>query len=272
MKARKNKTIKPAVHIVQKELLQPYNPVSINLIGAGGTGGQVLTALARMNHALTALGHAGLSVRVFDDDKIDDANLGRQLFTTAEIGLYKSVALINRVNRFFGTNWKAETVRYEKEQLKDKDVASAVITISCVDTVQARFNIAEVLKYLSKNYGGRNHVQYWMDFGNSRTSGQVILSTLEKIKQPSSEIYKPIDNLPLVTDEFKELLYSSEQADNIPSCSLAEALTKQDLFINSALANCGASLLWQLFREGILFNRGFFLNLADFRTQPLKVA
>jgi hypothetical protein len=100
----------------------------------------------------------------------------------------------------------------------------------------------------------------------------VILSTLDKIKQPSSERYRPIEKLPLVTDEFKDLLTQSEQDDHTPSCSLAEALTKQDLFINSALANCGASLLWQLFREGILFNRGFFLNLRDFKTQPLKVA
>jgi PRTRC genetic system ThiF family protein len=272
MTARKNKITKPAVHIIEKELLQPYNPVTVNLIGAGGTGGQVLTALARMNHALIALGHAGLFVRVFDGDIVNTANLGRQLFTTSEIGLHKSVALINRINRFFGTNWKAETIRYEKQSLVDKNLACATITISCVDTVEARYEIAEMLKLLTKNYGGRNHVKYWMDFGNSRTSGQVILSTVQKIKQPTSELYRPVESLPLVTDEFKELLQSSGQGDDTPSCSLAEALTKQDLFINSALANCGASLLWQLFREGILFNRGFFLNLADFRTQPLKVA
>jgi PRTRC genetic system ThiF family protein len=269
---RTQKTIKPAVHIVQKDLLQPYNPVTVNLIGAGGTGGQVLTALARMNHALNALGHAGLFVRVFDNDMVDAANLGRQLFTTAELGLPKSVALINRINRFFGTNWRAETLRYDKASLKDRDLASAAITISCVDTVDARYEIAEILKHLAEKYGGRNRVRYWMDFGNSRSSGQVILSTLEKIKQPASKLYRPVEILPLVTDEFKELLSASEQADHTPSCSLAEALTRQDLFINSALANCGASLLWQLFREGILFNRGFFLNLQDFRTQPLKVA
>ncbi len=28
-----------AVHIVNKEILQPYNPVTVNIIGAGGTGG-----------------------------------------------------------------------------------------------------------------------------------------------------------------------------------------------------------------------------------------
>ncbi|WP_431199566.1 PRTRC system ThiF family protein [Mucilaginibacter sp. P19] len=269
---KKQKVNKPAVHIVQKELLQPYNPVTINLIGAGGTGGQLLTALARMNHALTALGHAGIFVRVFDNDIVDTANLGRQLFTTAELGQYKAVALINRINRFFGTNWKAETVRYDKASLKDKDLASAIITISCVDTVAARYEIAEILQHLINQYGGRNRVKYWLDFGNSRSSGQVILSTLEKIKQPASEQYRPVEVLPLVTEEYKDLLEASEDADETPSCSLAEALSKQDLFINSALANCGASLLWQMFREGILFNRGFFLNLADFRTQPLKVA
>jgi len=269
---KKQIAIRPAVHIIPNELLNPYNPIVINLVGAGGTGGQVLTALARMNHALNNLGHAGVFVRIFDDDKVDTANLGRQLFTTSELGQYKAVALINRINRFFGTNWKAETIRYDKQSLTDKDLASATITISCVDTVQARYEIAEILEALVQKYHGRNRVMYWLDFGNSRSSGQVILSTLEKITQPKSDLYQPIETLPLVTDEFKELLNNSEQADNTPSCSLAEALTKQDLFINSALANCGASLLWQMFREGILFNRGFFLNLQDFRTQPLKVA
>src|SRR4051812_583943 len=107
MKTKKLKAVKPAVHIVEKTLLNPYNPVIVNLIGAGGTGSQLLTALARMNHSLIALNHPGLMVRVFDDDKVEAANLGRQLFTTAELGLYKSVALINRINLFFGTNWKA---------------------------------------------------------------------------------------------------------------------------------------------------------------------
>jgi hypothetical protein len=47
MKTKKVKAVKPCVHIVEKELLNPYNPVMINLIGAGGTGSQFLTALGR---------------------------------------------------------------------------------------------------------------------------------------------------------------------------------------------------------------------------------
>jgi PRTRC genetic system ThiF family protein len=274
MKKRSKKAMAlTAVHIVEKELLQPYNPVTVNLIGAGGTGSQVLTALARMNLALIGLGQPGLMVRCFDDDKVERANLGRQLFTTAELGLHKSVALINRINRFFGTNWKAETEKFDKYFVEGGGDNCATITISCVDTVKARFEIGDILKAVGKQFGNnRSRPLYWMDFGNSKDSGQVVLATIGKISQPTSEKFRPVDCLPFVTEEFKDLLMQSENTDNTPSCSLAEALTKQDLFINSTLANLGASLLWQLFRGGILYNRGFFLNLKDFRTQPLKVA
>jgi PRTRC genetic system ThiF family protein len=212
-------------------------------------------------------------VRVFDDDKVEPANLGRQLFTTAELGLYKAVALVNRINLFFGTNWKAITERYNRDTLlADPDLGMAEFTISCVDTVSARFEIAELLMEITKKISyARSKPLYWLDFGNSRDTGQVVLATLTAINQPQSKKFEVVGSLPLVTAEFGELLKQSETTDDTPSCSLADALGRQDLFINSALANLGASLLWQMFREGMLFNRGFFLNLKEFRTTPIKV-
>ena len=109
---------KPTAHFADNDLLNPTNPISVNLIGAGGTGSKVLTALAEMNHSLIELRHAGLQVRLWDDDIITSANLGRQRFAESETGLYKSVALINRVNRFFGTSWKSETVKFEKDRFE----------------------------------------------------------------------------------------------------------------------------------------------------------
>ncbi|WPU94694.1 PRTRC system ThiF family protein [Mucilaginibacter sabulilitoris] len=274
MKIKRLKVVKPIAHIVEKSLLNPFNPIIVNLIGAGGTGSQFLTALARMNHALIALHHPGLMVRLFDDDTVEPANLGRQLFTSAEIGMNKAVALINRINLFFGTNWKAVPEKYCGETLQSiPEYSLAELTVSCVDTVSARFEIAEILtKLYSNKMHSYHHPLYWLDCGNSRDTGQVILSTVAEIKQPASKKFMVRSRLPMVTEEFKELLQNAETTDNTPSCSLAEALTKQDLFINSALANLGASLLWQLFREGILLNRGFFLNLREFKTTPLRVA
>ena len=261
------------VHFVDNVLLNPTNPISVNLIGAGGTGSQVLTALARMSHALTELNHAGLSVRLWDDDVITEANLGRQLFAESELGLHKSVALINRTNRFFGTDWKAETQKFEKDYLNNlPENATASIYISCVDSVKSRFDIAEILNELKIDKGYyRNQSKYWMDFGNSQFTGQVLLSTVGNIRQPNSEKFETVENLPFVTEEFGELLIQSETEDDTPSCSLAEALEKQDLFINSTLAQMGSSLLWNLFRNGLTQNRGFFLNLKNFQSQPIKL-
>ncbi|HZY36635.1 MAG TPA: PRTRC system ThiF family protein [Mucilaginibacter sp.] len=261
-----------AVHITDNYLINPPNPITVNLIGAGGTGSQMLTALARINHALLNLNHPGLVVTVFDDDRVSEANLGRQLFAETEIDFYKSVVLVNRVNRFFGTNWKAVTNRFA-DGMPDEKKAKANLYVTCVDTAGARFNISEILHSLGKSGRyDRERPLYWMDFGNSRFTGQVILATVGDIKQPESDLYRPVGNLPFITEMFRDQLEQADQTDDTPSCSLAEALTKQDLFVNSAVANLGASLLWQLFREGMLFNRGLFLNLKTFITQPLKVA
>jgi PRTRC genetic system ThiF family protein len=266
--------MKTAIHFTDTHIINPTNPITVNLIGAGGTGSHLLTALARLNHALCALDHPGLFVQVFDDDRVSEANLGRQLFAGAELGQYKCVALINRINRFFGTNWKGIPQRFSEKNCGElPDYGKANIYISCVDTAEARFEIAKFLRPL-KTQGKyeRNRALYWLDFGNSRFTGQVVLSTIGEIKQPKSEKFRPIAVLPFVTETYRELLEQKDEGDNLPSCSLAEALTKQDLFINGSLADMGASLLWQLFREGMLTNRGFFLNLKEFRTQPLKVA
>ncbi|HFK5519838.1 TPA: PRTRC system ThiF family protein [Elizabethkingia anophelis] len=266
-------TVKTAVHFTANYLISPTNPIEVNLIGAGGTGSKVLTALMEMSHSLTELKHPGLQVRLWDDDVITEANLGRQRFALSETGLYKSVALINRVNRFMGTNWRAETQKFERNNFGGlPENAKATIYITCVDNVQARFDIAEMLKAMNKGRANRNEPKYWLDFGNSQQTGQVILSTIGEIKQPQSEKYETVASLPMVTDEFAELLKQSEQMDDTPSCSLAEALEKQDLYINATLAQMGCSLLWSMFRYGMTENRGFFLNLKNFQTQPLKVA
>jgi len=46
---------KQRVHLTYNELLNPTNPVTVNLIGAGRTGSKVLTALVEMNHSLISL-------------------------------------------------------------------------------------------------------------------------------------------------------------------------------------------------------------------------
>ncbi|MES2331220.1 MAG: PRTRC system ThiF family protein [Bacteroidota bacterium] len=260
---------KNTVHFVDNYLLNPTNPITINLIGAGGTGSQVLTALARMNHSLLALDHPGIFVRLFDDDIVTKSNLGRQLFAPSELGMHKSAALIARVNKFFGSNWKSVAAKYELvEGLKEELFAN--ITISCVDTVKARYTIATVLSKLERQNNGPYKLIYWMDFGNSQYTGQVVLSTVYPVKQPPSQVCQTVSALAFVTKQYGRLLKSVKEDDQ-PSCSMSEALAKQDLFINTSLSALGASLLWNLFREGMTSYRGFFLNLKQFSSNPIPI-
>ncbi|MFZ4863966.1 hypothetical protein ACL9RF_17475 [Sphingobacterium sp. Mn56C] len=174
--------------------------------------------------------------------------MGRQRFAECEVGLCKSVALINRANRFTGANWKAETQKFEKDSLgKVPENAQATIFINSVDSARARFGIVEILKALDNGKYYHHKPKYWLDYCNSQYTGQVLLSTIGEIKQPNSDRYETVSNLPMVTDEFGDLLKRSEQQDDTPSCSLAEALEKQDLYINSSLAQMGSSLLWGYF-------------------------
>ena len=113
-------------HFTHEYILNPSHRVTVNLIGAGGTGSQVLSALARMDYALYKLGHPGLHVTVYDDDVVTDANIGRQLFRGADIGQNKANVLVTRINTFFGVDWEAVSERYGENKQQ------ANITITCV--------------------------------------------------------------------------------------------------------------------------------------------
>lgn len=268
-----NASIQP-IHFTDSELTDRVNPVLVNLIGVGGTGGHVLDSLADMNEVLTSLGHPGLEVRVFDEDTVSVFNLGRQRFTRAEVGLPKAAAKINRINRNYGTYWKAMLYPYALNyEHRLQEFLPAQITISCVDSVKSRFEIETILDRYCKqpiHQNVRDKPIYWIDFGNSRYTGQVILSTLRKVRQPKSELYQPVSTLPLFTKEFRNELQAVDDT-NEPSCSMEEALSRQDLFINPILAFNGCRLLWALISQGMTTYRGVFVNVKDYKTIPIPI-
>jgi hypothetical protein len=112
--------------------------------------------------------------------------------------------LVNRINRCNGANWKAISERFGTKTLHLLPATGkANIYITCVDTVSARFDIAAALRKVCNNsHNDRAQPFFWMDLGNSRFTGQVLLATLTEIKQPESERFRTVANLPKVTDEF----------------------------------------------------------------------
>ena len=251
------------VHFTDNYLLNPQHKITVNLIGLGGTGSQVLNALTSLNEALNAKGHPGLHVYGYDGDIVSAANIGRQKFSPADVGINKAIVLISRVNRYFGYEWEALPIHY-------RGVKNANITISCVDSAAARLEINDYLKIAHKTSEPTDRAIYWLDFGNLKTTGQVVLGTVTSVKQPEKSKYKCVATLPNVVKQFPQMKKIKE-VDQGPSCSLAQALGKQDLFMNPSIANLGMNILWNLFNDSLITSYGLYLNLKTMHVNPIKI-
>ena len=230
----------------------------VHVVGCGGNGSQILTGLARLHYAITALGHPGLLVTAWDPDEVSRANVGRQLFSPSDVGHNKAAVLVNRLNAFFGLAWRAAPTkwrwRYEPNAWPD-------IVISCVDSAAARREIGAALHH-------KPDVYYWLDLGNRADDGQVVLGC--PIWNEEHGQRHP-ERLPTVLELFPELLNKRLKEDTAPSCSLAEALERQHLFVNQSVVTPALQILWQLFRFGVITWHGAFVNLKTGRTAPLPV-
>jgi PRTRC genetic system ThiF family protein len=81
-----------------------------------------------------------------------------------------------------------------------------------------------------------------------------------------------LNRLPHAGDLLPEIVDESQEAeDDTPSCSLADALDKQSLFVNRGVSLYALNLLWELFRYGQIAYHGVFVNLKNARTTPLPV-
>lgn len=225
--------------------------IRILLVGGGGTGSHLLTGLARMHAAMLELGHPGLKVALCDPDRVSRHNVGRQLFSPQDVGRFKSDALIQRVNLFFGLQWVSHPAA-----LSSLRHVHADLLIGCVDTAAARRCIARV------------HDGWWLDCGNDARTGQVILGgSRGKIRSPLI----PVESVPTVLDLYPALRNPRLKEANAPSCSMAESLRRQDLFINQAVATAALDLLWDWFRRDRLTAHGVFLNLESKTSRPLPL-
>lgn len=221
------------------------------VVGAGGTGSAIIPSLARLHHAMIELGHpGGIACTVYDDDTVSESNVGRQGFYPADVGRHKAPLLVNRINLLMGTNWEAEVNR-----LGAQDRLRCDFVVGCVDTRAAR---RQILGAMSISPGA-----YYLDCGNETNRGQVILGQVGG-RSPT--------RLPHVGDLFPELVDPRGDKDDLaPSCSMADALRKQSLVINQAIAVQAFNLLWTLFRTGTLQYSGVFVNLEAGRTSPLPM-
>jgi PRTRC genetic system ThiF family protein len=192
-----------------------------------------------------------------DGDLVSETNCVRQPFASADVGLNKAVVLINRVNLFWGLRWQAHPEHFHKDSLRNNSAGPHLI-IGCVDTRAARLAI------LSAVTRANDSTVYWLDLGNNASSGQYVLG------QPlNAANHRNSARLRTVAELYPEIVDSEAGEDPLPSCSAAEALERQEPFINQVLATSALAMLARLFRYGILTHHGAFYNAQTGRMAAL---
>src|SRR5579863_6039663 len=249
-------------HRIHPELLR--RRVRVLVVGCGGTGSAIAAGLPYLHQAMLASGHPeGLHVTLMDGDTISPTNCVRQPFSRSEIGHYKAVVLLNRLNVFWGLDWQAVPAHLsERNPLSpsyENSIGRTHVVMGCVDTRAAR----AVIRDCTSNF---STVDYWLDVGNTVDCGQFVLG------EPVNEVNRRArTRLRTVAEWFPEVVAASLDNDGLPSCSAAEALEKQEPFVNQTLAQHALALLARLFRYGMTSYHGGFINLTSGTCGPLPV-
>lgn len=242
-------------HQIHLDLLK--HRVRVLVVGCGGNGSAIAAGLPYLHQALLAYGHPeGLHVTLLDPDVISPTNCVRQPFSRSEIGLHKAVVLVNRLNLFWGLDWHGIPARLDATHRLD----GVDIVIGCVDTRAARAAIAKCAADWSE-------VDYWLDLGNNANSGQFVLGEPLNRRNRRHRL-----RLRTVSELFPEVIEGELDGDGLPSCSAAEALDRQEPFVNPTLANHALALLARLFRYGTISYHGGFVSLSTLSSvQALRV-
>lgn len=231
----------------------PFAPIHVAVVGAGGTGSHLVTLLTEVHKGIVALGGKGLVVTVYDHDEVSYTNTIRQNYGAQEIGRNKAVTLVTRVNLACSLPWRAEPRRFTAQDLTMSGRPVPQVVFTCVDSNAARREVGQAF------LGSRAH--YWIDTGNTRTTGQVMLAQPARKGEP---------RLPAPTEEYAELLATDEE--DTPSCSALESLTRQDLMINREVAVRAAGMLWRLLSRGYVTHRGVILNAESGFAVPKDIS
>ncbi len=231
-----------------------YKSVEFWLVGAGGTGSFMAMNLARLVFELKTLGKAAKIV-IVDPDSIETGNIPRSNFCFAEVGQNKAETLAGRVSRAWGieVGFVKEGFRPALLQSKNDDwtVQSSnsnklTILVGCVDNHLARLQMHEALKfYGERSYDSLGARVWWIDGGNGRDTGQVLIGNRLNEKEICESARKSpiISLLPAPSLQHPDLLRAGErktpsqsQTNEAITCAERIRLGEQSLNVNQRVA------------------------------------
>lgn len=235
-----------------------YKSIEFWLVGAGGTGSFMAMNLARLAFELKTLGKWAKIV-IVDPDSVEKNNIPRSNFCFAEVEMNKAETLAGRVSRAWGieVGFVKEGFRPALLQSKNDDWTvqtsnsnKLTILVGCVDNHLARQQIHEALKfYGERSYDNSSPRVWWIDGGNGRDTGQVLIGNKLNKKEICESAQKStiLSMLPAPSLQHPDLLREGEktvrkssnghlQPNDAMTCAERVRLGEQSLNVNQRVA------------------------------------
>ena len=225
----------------------------IIVVGCGGTGSFVAEGLCRLLKSDQPL-------LLIDHDRVEPHNLRRQNFFGGDVGRFKSQALAERLARQYHRSISYSVYPFDRELIGEglggglfTRVIHGVI-IGCVDNAAARRDIA----------GSVNLGSWWIDAGNGRNSGQVLIGdsrSVETLQGAFDKETKEVVHLPMPSMQLPSILIppvrtKPKQLD----CAEAVEADGQSPVINQAMATLVLEFVYRLL-QGTLTWMGAYIDL-----------
>lgn len=263
-------TIEPPVPFVARN-----GPITIALIGCGGTGSHIAQALARIA-AHTRSPRSELRIIFLDGDVVEEKNVGRQLFAPGDVGVNKAQALASRFSSLFGLAIEAVPEMATVDRLaalggitrkhggKNNSLG---ILVGAVDTAVGRKTLAGALR-------AQPCWNLWIDSGNHEHSGQVCLGTETEADKLKGAIKLGIcAKLPAPNLIYPDLLSATERRAR-EDCAAAQEDNVQSLMINQMMAAITSQYLSTLIihRRLTTFQTTIDLGTLAMRSTPITMS
>jgi len=243
-----------------------YKQVEFWLVGAGGTGSFMAMNLARLAFELKFLGKS-VSIVIVDPDRVEEGNIPRSNFCFAEIGANKAETLANRIARAWGIEvgfvkegFRPQLLDSKSDDwsVKNSDSNKLKILVGCVDNHLARIEMHEAIKLSNEKTYRRDTARlWWIDGGNGRDTGQVLIGNRLDAKEICQATQKSpiLSFLPAPSSQHPELLEPESAklpVQNQPTekgritCAERIRLGEQSLNINQRVAVEMSEILTEL--------------------------
>ncbi len=219
-----------------------HTKLRIIQVGAGGTGSFAALAIARFMYELKESGKA-VELLIVDPDVVENGNIPRSNFCAAEVGCHKAQTLAKRITLAWGLECHYANEPFDAEayfKQSASDYRALTVIVGCVDNHLARLEMHSAVEQLQGYRSDDAPNSWWIDGGNGKYSGQVLLgSTTKRLKPENHFVGSSIcRSLPAPSLVHPELLTDQEETRPLVqvSCPDRIRLGEQSLNVNQRVA------------------------------------